>query len=253
MSQVGQGAYLDGRSGLNPADFITPEDPAITALAQEIRSKLGEQDSLTARLREAYNYVTANVKYVVDMKAFGYEEVWQKPTSTLKRGVGDCEDLSFLLCSLLLALGVQARVVFGGYNGEGHAWVEAGAGDVGGILETTTGQPFSGFADPKGYSTEETATLVADPTMAFIVYVSPGLALFGVGAFLMLDDAHDAFKMELSTSTTEGEPGKHGILAGVTIPGLGPHLHHWWIGLLLVMLSIVILAVGVVMWMLKYL
>lgn len=253
MSQVEQGAYLDGRSGLNPADFITPEDPAITALAQEIRAKLGEQDSSTARLREAYNYVTANVKYVTDMRVFGYEEVWQKPSSTLQRGIGDCEDLSFLVCSLLQALGVQARVVFGKYNGGGHAWVEAGAGDVGGILETTTGQPFSGFADPKGYSTEETAALNEDPTMAFLVYVAPGLVLFGVGAFLMLDDAQDAFKMELSTSTTEGKPGKHGILTGVTIPGLGPHLHHWLIGLLLVILSIIILAVGCVLWMLKYL
>ncbi|MDP2104662.1 MAG: hypothetical protein Q8J76_01605, partial [Desulfobulbaceae bacterium] len=60
-------------------------------------------------------------------------------------------------------------------------------------------------------------------------------------------------KMGLSTSTTEGEPGKHGILTGVTIPGLGPHIHHWWLGVLLVILGIIILALGVVLWMLKYL
>ena len=254
MGEVSPGAFMDGRSGLNPADFVTPDDPSVQAVAREIVAKLGEGDNPTSRLREAYNYVALNVRYVTDTKVFGFEEVWQKPSSTLQRGLGDCEDLSFLLCSLLQALGVRSRVVFGEYAGQGHAWVEASADSVGGILETTSGQPFSGFADPSAYKVEGAAGPgPEDPTMAFLVYVAPGLALFGVGAFLMLDDAHDAFKMELSTSTTEGKPGKHGILTGATIPGLGPHLHHWWWGLLLVILSIIILAVGVVMWMLKYL
>jgi hypothetical protein len=69
----------------------------------------------------------------------------------------------------------------------------------------------------------------------------------------MIDDAHDAFKMELSESLTEGHPGEQGVLKGVTVPGLGPHIHHWWIGILLVILSIILLAVGVLLWMLKYL
>lgn len=255
MGEVSEGAYKDGRLGLNPADFVTPDDPAVQAVAGLIMAKLGEEDNSASRLREAYNYVTLNVRYVTDTHAFGYEEVWQKPSSTLQRGLGDCEDTSFLLCSLLQALGIRSRVVFGEWKGKGHAWVEAevdGAG--GGILETTSGQPFTGFADPTAYQVEGGAgSVVEDPLMAMLVYVSPGLAMFGVGAFLMLDDAHDAFKMELSVSTTEGHPGEHGVLTGATIPGLGPHLHHWWIGLLLVMLSIIVLAVGVILWMLKYL
>lgn len=245
-------AYVDGRH-LDPKNFITPHDAAVQGVAQSIITKLGGSDTPASRLREAYNYVALNIRYVADITEYGYPEVWAMPDETLKRGVGDCEDLSFLLCSLLHALGVPARVVFGEWRGTGHAWVEASVNGAGGILETTSGQPFIGFADPADYRTEVGVGQVEDPFTAFLVYIAPGLGLFGLGAFLMVDDAHDAFKMELSTSTTPGEPGKHGILRGVTIPGLGPHIHHWWIGILLVILGIVLLAVGVVLWMLRYL
>lgn len=253
MAAVNQGAYMDGRAGLNPGDFITPNDPAVQAVAQEILRKVGSDDSSAGRLREAYNYVTLNVRYVTDTKAYGLEEVWQKPSLTLQRGLGDCEDMSFLLCSLLEALGVRARLVFGTWKGQGHAWVEASVDGVGGILEATSGQPFAGFSDPADYAAEDGGYVAQDPVTMLLLHASPGLALFGIGAFLMIDDAHDAFKFELSESTTEGHPGKHGVLRGATIPGLGPHIHHWWIGLLLVIIGIVMLALGVVLWMLKYL
>lgn len=256
MAQVSPGAFMDGRSGLNPGDFITPNDPAVQAVAREIVAKLGENDSQASRLREAYNYVTASIQYVMDTRAFGFEEVWQKPSSTLQRRIGDCEDTSFLLCSLLQALGIPSRVVFGEWKGQGHAWVEAGVDGAGsGILESTTGLPFAGFADPAGYTSEGDvgSNPLEDPLIAMLVYVSPGLAMFAAGAFLMLDDAHDAFKMDLSESTTEGHPGKHGVLTGLTFPGLGPHLHHWWLGFLLVILGLILIAVGVILWMLKYL
>lgn len=248
-------AYVDGRRGLNPAHFITPQDPAVQAVAASIISKLGSNDSSQARMREAYNYVTLNIRYVADVTEYGYPEVWAMPSETLKRGVGDCEDLSFLLCSVLHALRIPARVVFGSWRGTGHAWVETAFDGSSGILETTSNQPFTGFADPTDYRAESVqgAAPLDDPFTAFLLYLSPGLIAFGLGAFLMIDDAHDAFKMELSTSTTPGEPGKHGVLRGVTIPGLGPHIHHWWIGILLVILGIILLAVGVVLWMLKYL
>lgn len=246
-------AYVDGRY-LNPADFITPGDPQVQAVVRVIIEKLGVEDTPSSRLREAYNYVTLNIRYVLDVKQWGYPEVWAMPDETLKRGLGDCEDLSFLLCSLLHALGVRSRVVFGEWKGRGHAWVEAWVDSTGGILEATSGQPFSGFADPAGYSVEQVVGAgPEDPVMALLVYVMPGLVLFCAGAFLMIDDAQDAFKLELSESTCEGHPGEHGVLRGAVIPGLGPHLHHWWWGILLVILSIIILAVGVVLWMLKYL
>ncbi len=243
-------AYVDGRY-LDPNKFITPKDPAVQAVAASIISKAGTDSS--ARLSGAYNYVTANIKYVTDKTQWGYLEVWSMPDETLKRGLGDCEDTSFLLCSLLLALGINAHVVFGEHKGKGHAWVEAWFDSTGGILETTSGQPFTGFVDPTAYSAERTIGLPGpeDPLMAFLVYLAPGFICFGIGAVLMIDDAQDAFKMELSTYGDK--PGKHGILRGITIPGLGPHIHHWWLGILLVILGIILLALGVVLWMLKYL
>lgn len=244
-------AYIDGRY-LDPNKFITPDDPSVQAVAVSIINKIGDQDSLDARLREAYNYVALNIRYVTDKQQYGYPEVWAMPDETLKRGLGDCEDSSFLLCSLLHSLGVDARVVFGEHKGQGHAWVEAWINGAGGILETTSDQPFTGFADPGAYSAERSVGAYApeDPLMAFLVYIAPGLGLFGLGAFLMLDDAQDAFKI---VSTWGKEPGKHGILRGVAIPGLGPHIHHWWIGIILVILGIILMALGVVLWMLKYL
>lgn len=244
-------AYPNGRY-LDPKIFITPNDPSVQAVAASIVSKLGAEDSLDARMREAFNHVSLNIRYVTDKKQFGILEVWMMPSETLRRGIGDCEDSSFLLCSLLHALGVPARVVFGLHNGKGHAWVEAQVNGTGGILETTSDQPFTGFVDPGAYSAERTFGGVSpeDPLMTFLVYIAPGLGLFAIGAFLMLDDAQDAFKLE---STWGKEPGKHGVLRGVAIPGLGPHIHHWMIGLLLVILSIIIIAIGVVLWMMKFL
>jgi len=245
-------AYVNGRY-LDPNKFITPNDPAVQAVAAGIVNKVGDDPS--SRLSAAFNYVTANIKYVTDKLHYGYTEVWAMPDETLKRGLGDCEDTSFLLCSILHALGINARVVFGVHEGKGHAWVEAWFDSTGGILETTSGQPFTGFADPTAYGAERTISGPGfeDPLLALGLYLAPGFICFGVGAVLMIDDCQDAFKMELSTSTMPGQPGKHGFLKGVTIPGLGPHIHHWWLGIILVILGIILLAVGVVLWMLKYL
>jgi len=237
-------AYVDGRY-LNPADFITPEDPSVQAVAKSIVEKLGAEDNAASRLREAYNYVTLNIRYVTDIKQWGYPEVWAMPSETLKRGLGDCEDLSFLLCSVLHALGVRSRVVFGEWKGQGHAWVEAWTDGTGGILEATSGQPFTGFADPAAYAVQTTVGAEPeDPVLALLFYLAPGLAMFGIGAFLMIDDAQDAFKLEPSKGRLlPWDPKTEGI----------PHLHHWWLGILLVILAIVAMAVACVLWMLKYL
>jgi len=251
MSLSLDGAFLDGRRGLNPTQFIMPDDPSVVAVAQQIIASLGEEDSPQARLREAYNFVTLNIKYAEDMRSYGFEEVWQLPKTTLERKLGDCEDLSFLLCSLLLALGVRSRVVMGEWKGKGHAWVEAQVNGTGGILETTTAQPFTGFADPKDYSVVGTSPQ-EDPFIMFVAHATPGLICFGLGAFLMIDDAQDAMKI-ISDKEGVTEPGKHGFLAGLMFPELGVHVHHWIWGLLLVIIGIILLAIGLTIWMLKYL
>jgi len=62
---------------------------------------------------------------VSDKKLFGKEGYWQPPEEFEKRKAGDCEDFALWTWRQLLAMGLDARVVFGkhGRYGIGHAWV----------------------------------------------------------------------------------------------------------------------------------
>ena len=62
---------------------------------------------------------------VSDQELFGQEEYWQPPEDFEKRKAGDCEDFSLWTWRQMLAIGLDARVVFGrhGRYGIGHAWV----------------------------------------------------------------------------------------------------------------------------------
>jgi len=62
---------------------------------------------------------------VSDEELFGKKDYWQPPEEFEKRKAGDCEDFSLWTWRQLLAMGLDARVVFGrhGRCGIGHAWV----------------------------------------------------------------------------------------------------------------------------------
>ncbi|HET6178023.1 MAG TPA: transglutaminase domain-containing protein [Candidatus Sulfotelmatobacter sp.] len=62
---------------------------------------------------------------VSDRELFDKEDYWQPPEDFEKRKAGDCEDFSLWTWRQLLAMGLDARVVFGrhGRYGVGHAWV----------------------------------------------------------------------------------------------------------------------------------
>ena len=62
---------------------------------------------------------------VSDKELFGKDEYWQPPEEFEQRKAGDCEDFSLWTWRELLAMGLDARVVFGkhGRYGIGHAWV----------------------------------------------------------------------------------------------------------------------------------
>jgi len=64
-------------------------------------------------------------RVVSDEKLFGKEEYWQPPDQFEKRKAGDCEDFALWTWRELLAIGLNARLVFGkhGRYGTGHAWV----------------------------------------------------------------------------------------------------------------------------------
>ncbi len=69
---------------------------------------------------------------------------WLPPATTLRRGGGDCEDLSILGLSLLYALGLDSAYLCVGqlltpHGWGGHAWIEGVDARGGFLIEATTG------------------------------------------------------------------------------------------------------------------
>lgn len=50
---------------------------------------------------DALDWVYNNISYEEDLDNYGVAEAWANPEQTLNRGSGDCEDMAFLLASLL--------------------------------------------------------------------------------------------------------------------------------------------------------
>lgn len=72
-------------------EYIDTTSPELVALAEIMR---GSNVQETAKI--TYNSVNKKFTYVSETK-----DNWQKPLETLARGLGDCEDLSIFLASLL--------------------------------------------------------------------------------------------------------------------------------------------------------
>ena len=132
--------------------FITPAEPAVKGTADYIASTL-VRDSITDRIVVAFNFVAVNVIYTSDRAQFGKGDFWQYPKETLgqvftdsniAKMYGDCEDSSFLLASLLLALGIPSQNVRVGIS-EYHAWVEVKLGNTWYLFETTDDKELSEF------------------------------------------------------------------------------------------------------------
>jgi predicted transglutaminase-like cysteine proteinase len=76
-------------------------------------------------------YIVANYRYVPDIKNINFNEYWQFPNETLVLKLGDCEDGSLLMASLMTTAGIpewRIRVNAGwaiNNNGkrEGHGYV----------------------------------------------------------------------------------------------------------------------------------
>lgn len=117
--------------GNNMSNYITPNDELVNKIVQE---KISPSMSLIKRAEILYNYVASNIKYKRDKEVWGEKDYWQFPSTTIKKGTGDCEDQAMLLTSLLRAAGFSrdnVRLVYGkitkfpsgelvGY----HCWVE---------------------------------------------------------------------------------------------------------------------------------
>jgi hypothetical protein len=92
--------------------FVTPECPLITELLQGI---LGDAPYEPSRdgFDRVRNWVANNVEYQTDEARVGKDDEWQTPREILlDPRVGDCEDFSLLLCSLLRSYGIGSGRVF---------------------------------------------------------------------------------------------------------------------------------------------
>jgi len=75
-----------------------------------------EADCFDERAIAIWGYVAKKITYVYDKEAHGLPDFWMLPEEVLTLEKGDCEDSSFLLCSLLLASGISpfcVRAVLG--------------------------------------------------------------------------------------------------------------------------------------------
>ncbi len=100
------GIRQDGQS------FITPDDPEIAALVQEITGGYSEEE-LWRDYGRLYRWIAMNIEYSLDSPTpllpesisgtmEWSKDFWRTPVETIRDGAGDCEDISLLLASMLL-------------------------------------------------------------------------------------------------------------------------------------------------------
>jgi hypothetical protein len=104
--------------------FITPEDPSIIDLRNEILED--NLAILTPDWMKFRDWVGNRIEYKQDSEIHGEMEYWQFPNETIQLNTGDCEDFSILLCSLLRSNGWETDsvyVIIGKQNNMYHGWV----------------------------------------------------------------------------------------------------------------------------------
>lgn len=75
---------------------------------------------------DLFDYCYLNWKYVNDPKT---TEVIEMASNTISNGLnGDCDDFAVLLCSLILAIGGEARINYAYGDNGGHAFTEVNIG-----------------------------------------------------------------------------------------------------------------------------
>ncbi|GBR72581.1 hypothetical protein NO1_0090 [Candidatus Termititenax aidoneus] len=92
--------YSDLSGGYNSVDtYIDPFDPEIAKLLEQIPGLNDSKLSAEEKLAKLYNYIINNFNYVPEDK-----DDWNFVGETIFQRGGDCEDLSILLASAMIAL-----------------------------------------------------------------------------------------------------------------------------------------------------
>lgn len=87
--------------------FLTPQNEHIKKIADYL---CGLTESEYLRAQYALNFTQCAVEYALDEEIYGIKEHFAYPIETLYIGRGDCEDKAFLVCSIMLAMGLDAKI-----------------------------------------------------------------------------------------------------------------------------------------------
>lgn len=125
------------------------KDPGILELASQLVRDLPQYDR-AGEIRALHAFVRDHIRYTNDTRGV---EVLRTPRATLETGVGDCDDKSTLLASLLEAIGLVTRFVAVGFTeggGHSHVLVEVRYGKRGRWVPLETIKPVEAGWKPKG-------------------------------------------------------------------------------------------------------
>lgn len=132
------------------------KDPGVRQVAAQLVRDLPQYDTL-GEIRALHAFVRDSIRYTNDIRGV---ELLQTPRATLEMGVGDCDDKSVLLASLLESIGRPTRfvaVAFPPGNAFSHVLVETRFGSSGKWLPLETIKPVEVGWYPPGVSRRMTA------------------------------------------------------------------------------------------------
>jgi len=112
--------------------YITPDNPTVVRAAEAADKGATSPEEIALNV---WQYIYDNTKYKLSKE-------WKEPAQTLRDGIGDCEDVTFLAASMLPNMGVRnfkvviGELIFPSGAKELHTWVE-----VGDMVIDPTGSP----------------------------------------------------------------------------------------------------------------
>lgn len=125
------------------------KDPGINELACRLVRELPQYDKV-GELRALHAFVRDCIRYTSDIAEV---ETLRTPRATLELGVGDCDDKSTLLATLLETIGRKTRFAAVGFSDTGphvHVLVEVRAGKSGRWVPLETIKPVEAGWGPAG-------------------------------------------------------------------------------------------------------
>jgi len=114
-------------------EFVTPRTYLVEKLVPSLQSPVRKD-----MIHNCLDWVCRNIRYRSDRG-----DVWYSPAEAMHLGYGDCEESSFIVCSLLRACGLFPDEIFvavGNYGIAGHAWCVLLDSGKYWVLETTLSQ-----------------------------------------------------------------------------------------------------------------